>query len=532
MTSSRGALLAVTSVAALLLFAVGCNFAERGGTGRETGAPRFDVVEATIADLQSAIRSGQATCRQIVQTYLDRIAAYDQSTDLNAITVVNLGALGRATQIDDALAAGREVGPLFCAPVLVKDNFDTRDLPTTGGSVVLENSVPPTDAFMVQRLREAGAIVLAKTNMAEWAFSPRRTESSTHGTTANAYALDRVPAGSSGGTASGVAASFGVAGLGSDTGNSIRGPSSHLALFGIRSTIGLTSRSGIIPLIFDRDVGGPMTRTVEDGARLFDALAGHDPSDALSEEGRREADYTERLRADGLQGVRLGVLRALSKPEETDPEILERFETALDDLREAGAEIVDPFEVADFEAHVAAESFCASFRYDMAEYLKTLGSDAPIQDVQEAYDRGAYSPYVKEDLEFFLRYPADTAPADWAEPCPLFLDHPKRRDFLAAMTEAMDQAEVDAVLYPTWTAPPAPLDRPREEYRGDNSQTVAPDTGMPAVSVPMGYLSDGLPVGLQILGRRFEDGKLIQYAYAYEQATHHRKAPEDFPAIP
>ncbi len=194
-------------------------------------SPRpIDVVEATIAQIQTEIRSGRTTCRLVVQAYLDRIETYDEAT-VNAITVVNPNALARADEIDaviQAREAGEELGPLFCAPLLVKDNFDTHDLPTTGGSIALMGSLPPDDAFMVRRIREADAIVIAKTNMAEWAFSPRQSVSSSYGTTANAYALDRVPAGSSGGTASGVAASFGVAGLGSDTGNSIRGPSSHL----------------------------------------------------------------------------------------------------------------------------------------------------------------------------------------------------------------------------------------------------------------------------------------------------------------
>ena len=252
------------------------------------------VVEATIAGLQTAILNGQTTCREIVQAYLDRIEAYDQSTGLNAITEVNPRALAKADSIDQAISEGEEQGYLFCAPILVKDNFDTYDMVTTGGSIALAGSIPPDDAFMVRRIREEGAIVIAKTNMAEWAFSPRQSVSSSYNTTANAYALDRTPAGSSGGTASGVAASFGVAGLGSDTGNSIRGPSSHLSLVGIRSTIGLTSRDGVVPLSFDRDIAGPMTRTVEDNARIFNVVAGYDPQDPYTEAGRdrKEEDYT------------------------------------------------------------------------------------------------------------------------------------------------------------------------------------------------------------------------------------------------
>ncbi|MFT5844118.1 MAG: amidase, partial [Pseudohongiellaceae bacterium] len=233
----------------------------------------FKFVEASIADIQSAILQGNSTCHEIVEGYIQRIEAYDQSRNINAIAQINSNALDKADEIDLAVSRNETMPELFCAPLLIKDNFDTHDMVTTGGSIALINSFPPDDAFMVRKLREAGAIVLAKTNMAEWAFSPRETVSSSYGRTANAYDVDFVPAGSSGGTASGVAASLGVAGMGSDTGNSIRGPSSHLALFGIRSTIGLTSRDGVIPLVFDRDIAGPMTRTVEDGARLFNVIA-------------------------------------------------------------------------------------------------------------------------------------------------------------------------------------------------------------------------------------------------------------------
>ena len=375
--------------------------------------------------------------------------------------------------------------------------------------------------------------MLAKTNMAEWAFSPRQTVSSSFGTTANAYALDRVPAGSSGGTASGVAASFGVAGLGSDTGNSIRGPSSHLALFGIRSTIGLTSRDGVIPLAFDRDIAGPMTRTVEDGARLFNVLAGYDPADPLTEDGRgrREADYTERLVADGLENARIGVLRALADSTDADPAVMALFEAAIDDLRRAGAEVVDPVDIPNWEQHQEGDYYCARFRYDVHQYLRSLGDNAPIRDVATAYERGQYAPYVEDRLAYFLEFPADVPPAEWDTPCPTYLDDPGRQAFLDDVTQAMDAADVDALIYPTWTHPPAHLDRAREEYRGDNSQRVAPATGMPAVTVPMGFVDGALPAGLQLLGRRYADGLLIQYAYAYEQATQHRHPPEAFPSL-
>ncbi len=505
----------------------GCTSPGTPGLERE----EVEIVEATIAELQTALRDGRATCRQVVQAYIDRIEAYDQPTGLNAVSMVNPRALERADEADARLAAGDELGPLFCAPLLVKDNFDTHDLPTTGGSVVLAGNLPPDDAFMVRRLREAGAIVLAKTNMAEWAFSPRRTESSIHGVTANAYALDRVPAGSSGGTASGVAASFGVAGMGTDTGNSIRGPSSHLALVGIRSTIGLTSRDGVIPLAFDRDIAGPMTRTVEDAARILDVVAGHDPADRATEPGKREIDYTAFLDPDGLRGARLGVLRDLAAPESSDAEVLAVFDQALRDLAAAGAEIVDPVAIPNFQTHLEADPYCPRFRYDVYQYLLSLGEGAPLLDVMEAHESGRAAPYTEPAFEFYGTAPLEVPPEEWLEPCPFYLEHPLRREFHDDVLAAMDAAGVDALLYPTWTYPPAHLARPREEYMGDNSQLVSPATGMPAITVPMGYSRDTLPAGLQLLGRRYAEGALIRIAYAYEQATGHRRPPALFPPL-
>ncbi len=494
----------------------------------------MDVVEATIPQIQEAVRSGRTTCRQVVQAYLDRIRAYDVPRGIHAITVENPDALATADSLDRALADGGATGALFCVPMLVKDNYDTKGLATTGGSIALRDNRPPTDAFVVRRLRAAGAIVLAKTNMAEWAFSPRQTVSSSFGTTANAYAPDRVPAGSSGGTASGVAASFGAAGLGTDTGNSIRGPSSHLDLFGIRSTIGLVSRGGIIPLFFDRDVAGPMTRTVADGARILGVIAGYDPADPYTALGRGHvaADYTTFLDADGLRGARIGVLRALADPARADTAVLRLFDQALSDMRAAGAVLVDPFELPTLEADTRARGlFCSRFRYDMHEYLASLGDEAPIHDVAEVLKTGQYAPYVEDRLRSAMKEPADVPPGRWDPPCPDYAENQPRQRFLEHVTAAMDSANVEAIVYPTWTWPPAHLDRAVEEYRGDNSQIIAPSTGMPAATVPMGFTYDSLPAGLQILARRWDEGVIFRLAYAYEQATHRRRPPEGFPSL-
>ena len=493
----------------------------------------LDLVEVTISDIQTAILEGRTTCRFVVQGYLDRIDAYEESTGLNAITVLNPRALDIADSIDAALANGEPAGRLFCAPMLVKDNFDTHDLPTTGGSIALMDNVPPDDATMVARIKAAGAIVLAKTNMAEWAFSPRQTVSSSFGTTANAYDLDRVPAGSSGGTASGVAANLGVGGLGSDTGNSIRGPSSHLALFGIRSTIGWTSRDGVIPLAFDRDIAGPMMRTVEDAARVFTVVAGYDAKDPYTAVARDRdvPDYVELLSPDALQGMRIGVLRALVDRGDADTAVVRVFEESLRDLERLGAVLVDPFEVPELDTHLSARNGCSRFRYDAAQYLRSLGEAAPIRDVMEAYESGRYAPYIEGRLAGNADVPLQGEPSTWDPPCPDYADHPGRMAFRDAVVSQMDADNVALVVYPTWRNPPALLSRAQEDYKGDNSQLVAPATGLPAGTVPMGFTYGDLPAGLQLLARPFDEGEIFRAAYAYEQGTQHRRPPAGFPEI-
>ena len=491
-------------------------------------AQQFTFVEATIDDIQSAILADEISCYDVVVGYITRIETYDQSRNINAITHINPNALQVATEIDQALDRDESMPELFCAPLLIKDNFDTADMVTTGGSITLINNTPPDDAFMVAKLREAGAIVLAKTNMAEWAFSPRQTVSSSYGRTSNAYNTNYVPAGSSGGTASGVAASFGVAGMGSDTGNSIRGPSSHLALFGIRSTIGLTSRDGVIPLAFDRDIAGPMTRTVEDGVRLFNVIAGHDPADLLSVPNQREEDYLQFLNNEGINGKRLGVFRSLVDHEDADPEIKALFFRAVEDLQAAGATIVDPFAIAEFESlSDAIGGVCPRFRYDMWNYLNSL-DDPPFVDVNVVLAAGDYAAQSEPSFNYFSQGSLDIAPDDWEEACPTWPNHPERNQLLANTIAAMSDVDVDAILFPTWSNPPARIDRGREDYKGDNNQLLVPDAGLPAVTVPMGFLEIGLPIGLQIVGRPFAEGILIEIAYTYEQRTQHRRPPSNF----
>src|SRR5215831_5920973 len=306
----------------------------------------FRVEEKTIAQIHAALRARQVTCRGLVEAYLARISAYDQKgPTINAVVLLNPEALKTADELDARMKAGAAMRPLECVPVVVKDNYETKGLRTTAGSQSLANFIPTRDAFVVRKIREAGAIVLLKSNMAEFAFTPLETVGSIQpGYTFNPYALNHTTAGSSGGTAASVAANFGAVGLGTDTGNSIRGPSSHQSLVGMRSTMGLVSRTGVVPLNFLADIAGPMTRTVADAAVVLQVIAGPDTSDpvTLTSEGHIPPSYTAFLKKGALKGVRLGVLHAAYDRPTADPEVMSVFRNALNELKAAGAEIVDP----------------------------------------------------------------------------------------------------------------------------------------------------------------------------------------------
>jgi len=487
---------------------------------------KFEVTESTIAETREAIRSGKVTCRQLMEAYIERIRKYDQSTRLNAIIVINPEALTDAAKLDQEYARTHKLRPLHGIGVIVKDNYDTKGLQTTGGSLAMKGFVPLEDAFMVKRLREAGAIVLAKSNMAEWAFSPYVTMSSIAGTTRNPYDLERVPAGSSGGTAAAVAASLGEVGLGTDTGNSIRGPSSHNSLVGIRPTMGLTSRDGIIPLFLGNDIGGPMARTVADAAAVLGVVAGYDPADPITtlSEGKVEKDYTKFLDAKGLQGARIGVFRRYIEDPKTDSQVKTLTEEAIKDLKTQGAEVVDPFEIPDFEK-LTENIWCGDFQADLDHYLSAHGKNAPYRSLAEIVSSGLYLPYIEEEMKGAVNPKA--AEGDRRSPClDIYHDQPKIA-FRDAVLRAMDKGKLDALIYPTWSNPPRKVGDLKSPA-GDNSQILSPQTGFPAITVPMGFTYGSLPAGLTILGRAFSEPMLIRFAYAYEQATKHRHAPERF----
>jgi amidase len=309
----------------------------------DTSEPDIQLDELTIADIHQAYQNGDYTAEQLTQAYIDRINEFDLDSTTNAIVLINPQALEDARRLDEEFKNTGALKPLHGIPVIVKDNYNTKDLQTTAGSAALAGFEPSTDAYQVKKLREAGAIILAKSNMAEWAFSPRVTISSLAGETRNPYNLNHTTAGSSGGTGAAVAANFGAVGLGTDTGNSIRGPSSHNALVGFRSTLGLTSREGIAPLYLRNDVGGPMCRTVEDATRILQLIAGYDPNDPVTShaQGKVADNYLDYLDENGLQGARIGVLRTLSE-DDPHPEVKSLFEQAISDLSDLGATIVDP----------------------------------------------------------------------------------------------------------------------------------------------------------------------------------------------
>lgn len=498
----------------------------------QTTSGRFDVVGTTIAETQKAIREGRTTCRAVVESYLARIRAYDQAPinglRLNSIVVINPEALSEADACDRNFAATHKLPSLGGIAVLIKDNYDTKGLQTTGGSLAMKGFVPESDSTMVARLRAAGAIVLAKTNMAEWAFSPYVTESSIAGITRNPYDLTRVPAGSSGGTAAAVAASLGESGLGTDTGNSIRGPSSHNDLVGIRPTIGLTSRAGIIPLFANNDVGGPIARTVADAAALLTVLAGPDPDDPVTQldADRPRIDYTQSLDRQGLRGARIGVFRQYFSTATTDPEVKAVTERALRTLEQEGAVLVDPFSIPGYDA-MEKDLWCGDFQADLNAYL-AKHANAPYHDLSSIVASGLYLPYIEDEIRGAVAPPkAD----DRRAPClDVYHDAPKIA-FRKALLDAMAREHLDAIVYPTWSNAPRKVGDTKSPA-GDNSQILSPQTGFPAITVPMGFTHGMLPAGLTFLGPAFSEAALIRYAYDFEQTTGQRKDPPLFPSLP
>jgi amidase len=497
---------------------------------RSTG---FQPMEATIDSIHAAMQAGEITCRRLVEWYVDRIKTYDQQGPmLNAVQAINPRVYEEADALDARYRASGFTGPLHGIPVLLKDQFETIEMPTTYGSALFSGFVSGRDATVVQRLRAAGAIILAKTNMGEFAAG---CAGSVHGWCRNPYDPTRDPSGSSSGSGIGVAANFGAVAIGEDTTGSIRGPAARGSGVGIRPTLPLVSRFGMMPANPTRDTAGPITRTVRDAALVLDAIAGYDPNDPVTAEcvGHVPATYTSFLVADGLRGKRLGVIRD-PMAEDVDPaaddyhRVRAVIDRALGELANCGAEIVDPINVVgltellaktqgSFEAESAIDAYLAQF------------PNAPVKSLQEI----VLSPEVllHQRSRLIRSIGRTTEEPGYARLMQI------RNALRLAVLQAMADARLDAVVYATFdhepqVIPPDILTSPKSGLQKGSNRTLAPMIVCPAISVPAGFSDGDLPVGIELLGRPFTEGLLLQMAYAYEQATHHRRLPATTPALP
>ncbi len=481
----------------------------------------LNIEELTITAIHKAYEEGKYNSHDLVTAYISAINTTDDK--INAITIINPNAEHTARSLDEEYQKTKVLRPLHGIPIIIKDNINISGLPTTAGAFALEDFIPEEDAFVINKLVEAGAIILAKSNMAEWAFSAMHTESSTNGTTLNPYNLDFVPAGSSGGTAASIASNFALGGLGTDTGNSIRGPSSHNSLVGFRTTIGLISREGIVPLFLRNDVVGPMCRTVEDATKIMEVMVGVDSKDPITKNSinKTPEKYRQYLIKNGLEGSRIGVLRELSDYE-IDSDIKVLFEKAISDLDSLGAVIIDPVVIPNFKT-LRQNQWCATFRADVESFLATYVKRDTLKTLEDIIRIGTTSEYSKEQL-----LGSTTAIGRWGDSDAECLDvyHDSNRiAFREAIETVMDSLNLNAIIYPSWNNKPAHFDNFQEEYRGDNSQVIAPHTGQPAFTVPMGFSPGNLPAGLQFLGRMYDESTLIKLTYSYEQGTKHRHPP-------
>jgi len=501
-------------------------------------APSFRLQEATIDDIHAAFRSGQLTSRQLVELYLARIDALDkQGPAINAIVTVNPNALDEADAADRAFRErGEFIGPLHGIPVLVKDQLETRGLTTTFGSAALKDYVPESDATIVARLRAAGAVILAKTNLPDFATSWFGFSSS-GGETKNPYVLERDPGGSSAGTGAGVAANLGAVGIGEDTGGSIRVPASFDNLVGLRVTTGLISRTGCSPLVEFQDTAGPMARTVRDAAILLDTLVGYDPSDpytvAALLERRPAGGYAAGLTPDALRGVRLGVLRdAFGADDDPDSGPVNRvIEQAIADLRRLGAEVVDPVRLPTLQEYIAETSlYLHRSKYDLNRFLAARPS-AAMRSVQEIYAAGQYHP--RQDLFIQIAEEAPEVPEDRED---YFRKLAQREVFRRELLKLMADHQLDALVFPdVQVLPPLRADVQAGRWPVLSFPTntlIGSQTDLPAISVPAGFSPDGVPVGIEFLGKPYDEANLLRYAYAFEQGTGHRRAPASAPPLP
>ena len=502
--------------------------------GSQTRKAAFPIEETTIAELHAAYLAGNATAHEVTLAYLDRIDAYDKrGLYLNSLISLNEQALTVAAGLDAALqASGALIGPLHGIPVIVKDNIDTSDMPTSYGVALFKEFLPVKDAFLIARLRAAGAIILAKSSLSELAMGLADTINSVlPGFTRNPYNTAYASGGSSGGTGVAIAANLGTVGVGTDTGGSVRAPSSINNLVGMRPTVGLVSRTGMSPLDSQRDTPGPMGRNVEDVARLLDTLAGVDPADPRTAPARGHIppSYTAYLDVNGLKRTRLGALRQAFKLQDgADPRVVALFEEAVCALRAAGAEIVEDFTVPGFETFPRPPQTPARTKADWERFFAYEGPAFPVKTVAELRDAPAdkrvhplHATRVAEIAAAGLPPEEDPQTVQGRE------DEQMYREQFGAV---MDSAGVDALVFPVWTFPPV-INGDRGQSPQGSLTFIGSAMQWPVVVVPIGFVGENLPAGMQILGRPWSEGQLIRLAYAFEQVSHHRRPPPTAPPL-
>jgi Asp-tRNA(Asn)/Glu-tRNA(Gln) amidotransferase A subunit family amidase len=496
-----------------------------------TDADSFDLLEATVEDVHAAFEAGELTAEALVDRYLARIEAFDD--DLNAILTVNDDAPRRAAKLDERLETEGFVGPLHGVPIILKDNQDTHDMPTTAGSQAFAESVPPEDAFLVERLRDAGGVILAKANLQELSFGVD-TISSLGGATRNAYALDRRPSGSSGGTAAAIAANLGAVGTGSDTCSFVRSPPAFNSLVGVRPTCGLVSRTGIVPLSETQDTAGPITRTVADAARMLDVMSGYDPDDPVTARGRgafrREATPLASTKMGSTEPESVSCARSsASKTRRARPNRRPRksppwSRVLLPKWKPQARRSSTPWRSSTRSSSRRPASSSTSSSATSTDTWRGWATKPPYDSLADTVESGKVAPPIASriadgeildvDIENLKRNSRSLRRLD------------RRRRLAVATERKLVEENLDALLYPPSTIPPVeiPDNQPFEELNCE----LAAHTGLPAIVVPAGLTDDVLPVGVELLGREFSEPRLFELACAYEQATEHRRPLEGF----
>jgi len=509
--------------------AAGCSTAPSAVENSNPGP--FDLDEKTIGDLQEMMKSGRLTARSIAEKYLARIETIDrQGPRLNSVIEINPDALSIAAALDDERKAGGARGPLHGIPVLIKDNIDTADrMSTTAGSLALQGSIPQRDAFVAQKLREAGAVILGKTNLSEWA-NFRSTHSTSGwsgrgGLVRNPYALNRNPCGSSSGSGVAVAANLSAVAIGTETDGSIVCPATANGIVGIKPTVGLVSRSGIVPIAHSQDTAGPMARTVTDAAILLGAITGIDPIDPATREseGKSFTDYTGFLDANGLSGARIGVARKFFG---FSDEVDRLMAAAIEEMKRAGAVIIDPVNLAESKEYEDSELevLLYEFKDNLNKYLSELGPKAPFHSLKEIIDFNEKNheremPYFGQELFLKAEAKGPLTTADYLKA----LEKDRRLSRREGIDAVIEKDHLDAIIAPT-AGPAWTTDLLNGDHLTGGSSTPPAVAGYPHITVPAGF-TRGLPVGISFFGTAYTEPVLIRLAYAFEQKTKHRRAP-------